>query len=365
MTLANCHRLLKPGGKLVIGELTCSIDHFGLVFGTLPGWWLSEDGREGGPLITQNEWHRRLQLADFTGLDVAVAVKDTYEVAKLSMMVSTKPASIMASPPLRKLLVVKPTPASEIGDALGGTISRCFADSKVRIELTSLEAASSMALQGQLSKPGIGVVSLLECDEPVFARCRKETFEAIRNIILHSSKLFWVTCSASPNGTRDPDSCAISGLFRTAKSENPRLSLHELHLRKRPASQSADAASIIARVVQNVYSSNEEQEYEDEIVEVGGMLSVPRLMDDEYLNRTIQTLGTVPQPELQLLLQANRPLELTVGKPGLLDTLHFIDDDRIATRLPDDHVEVQVHVNALNYKLVIHVLFFCVTSPEG
>ena len=53
-TVRNVRKLLKPGGKLVLVEITRP-DRFrcGVAFGTLPGWWLSvEDFRQSGPCIS-------------------------------------------------------------------------------------------------------------------------------------------------------------------------------------------------------------------------------------------------------------------------------------------------------------------------
>ena len=326
-----------------------------MTFGALPGWWLSEDGRRGGPLITQEEWHRQLQLAEFSGLDAAAAAKDKHNVAHFSMMVSTKPVLDHLSPSLRKLLIVKPLQYSEIGDSLAKEILNRFSPD-MDVEMATLEVAASIASQGHLSRPGLVIVSLLESDEPILAHCSKETFEYVRTVILNTWKLLWVTCSASSDGARDPESCAISGLFRTARSENPRLRLYELHLQKRPVSETGDLANHVARTIRVVHAAKEEDEIEDELVEANGQLTIPRLLDEEHLNRTLQTLGSVPKPEPQLLLQHDRPLKLTVGKPGLLDSLHFVDDDVSATHLPDDHVEVQVEANALNsrYACLLH-----------
>ena len=40
-TMTNVRNLLKPGGKLLIMETTKDQEDMGLVFGLLPGWWLS------------------------------------------------------------------------------------------------------------------------------------------------------------------------------------------------------------------------------------------------------------------------------------------------------------------------------------
>ena len=44
-TLQNVYKLLKPGGKLILIEMTHNIDSYFLSFGVLPGWWLGKQDR--------------------------------------------------------------------------------------------------------------------------------------------------------------------------------------------------------------------------------------------------------------------------------------------------------------------------------
>ena len=345
VTLANCFKLLKPGGKLVVGELTYSQDCIGLAFGTLPGWWLSEDGRKDGPLMTQAEWHRQLQSSGYSGLDLAVGARDTLGDAKLSMMVTSKPITNRTTD-LQKVVIIESRLKSQVGMKIATALKEAFSD--ISLEFVDLNTASSRAAAGDFLKPGLSVVSLLESDEHIFACCSKDSFEAIRKVILHSTRLLWVTCHASKDGVRSPDSCAISGLFRAARSENRRLFLQELHLQKRDRSESADAAKIIGRVVTSTWAADEDAENEDEIVEANGVLTIPRLFDEEHLNRTLQTVGVAPQPELQPLSSIIRPLALTIGKPGLLDSLYFAEDTTVLAPLAADEVLIDVKAAALN-----------------
>ena len=78
------------------------------------------------------------------------------------------------------------------------------------------------------------------------------------------------------------------------------------------------------------------------------MLTVPRLFDEEHLNRTLQTIGVTPQPEPQPLSSINKPLALAVGRPGLLDSLYFIDNDTVLAPLAADEVLIDVKAAALN-----------------
>ena len=344
-TLANCFRLLKPGGKLVIGELTSSQDCIGLAFGTLPGWWLSEDGREGGPLMTQAEWHRRLQASGFSGLDMAVGATDTSGDAKLSMLVSTKPRTSVTTG-LQRVVIIKPEKPSQTDMDVPAALKALLTD--VHVDVVDLTAASSRARAGDLARPHTSIISLLDSNDHLFVRCSKEDFNAVRDVILQSTRLLWVTCHASESGIRSPESCAISGLFRAAKSENDRLFLRELHLQKKDSKGAAGIAEIIIKVVKSAWAAGEDAEYEDEIVEANGMLTIPRLFDEEHLNRTLQTIGMTPQPELHTLSSAARPLALSVARPGLLDTLHFVDDTDLLAPLAVDEVLVEVKSAALN-----------------
>lgn len=352
VALGNCYRLLKQGGKLIIGEVTDKIKDVNLVSEELPRWWLTKDDRKEKALLTEDSWITRLQSAGFTGPDYAVATKDSYGIPNISMMVSTKPAMRNESIRLRKLMIVMEQ-SSGVVEMLVDAIQGCYLDSHVQIECTTLKEAAAMAAREQLATPELGIVSLIEYEKPTFARCTQEDFEAIRALIMKSSRLFWVAGSATADGIRDPLSCAISGLLRAAKSEEPRLRLHELHLRRRPLSELADAARMISRVVEDAYASTNEESYEDEILEIEGVLSIPRLVDDEALNGTIQTLERVPLPDLQYFNQRDRPMKLTIGRPGLLNSLHFVDDDSTYSELSDYHIEVEVRANAVNTRSVI------------
>ncbi|KAE8373286.1 putative hybrid NRPS/PKS enzyme [Aspergillus bertholletiae] len=71
-TMKNARRLLKPGGYLIMLELTDNDPlRFGFIFGSLPGWWLGvKDGRELSPCIESPKWSDLLQSNGFSGLDL-------------------------------------------------------------------------------------------------------------------------------------------------------------------------------------------------------------------------------------------------------------------------------------------------------
>ncbi|CAF3585114.1 unnamed protein product [Fusarium graminearum] len=68
-TLFNVRKLLKPGGKVILYEMTnTGMIRTGFAFGLLPGWWLSvEEIRQFTPLAAPNDWSRSLKASGFSG----------------------------------------------------------------------------------------------------------------------------------------------------------------------------------------------------------------------------------------------------------------------------------------------------------
>lgn len=88
-SLRTAHSLLKPGGFLLICEITTlDVLHVRLPFSCLPGWWLGrEDGRPLSATIDTLEWNERLLRTGFSGLDVISDEANTL-VLKSNIMLS-------------------------------------------------------------------------------------------------------------------------------------------------------------------------------------------------------------------------------------------------------------------------------------
>jgi len=72
-TVGHCARLLKPGGALVINELTHRLDYNTLTFGLTDGWWLFEDDEQripGSPLLAARTWRTVLAAAGLTEVEI-------------------------------------------------------------------------------------------------------------------------------------------------------------------------------------------------------------------------------------------------------------------------------------------------------
>jgi hybrid polyketide synthase/nonribosomal peptide synthetase ACE1 len=87
-TMRNVRRLLRPGGFLVLLEITNNTQtRFGFIFGSLSGWWRSIDGRLHSPCVDVSRWQEILSTTGFSGVDT-VASSDNPLAYPFSVIVS-------------------------------------------------------------------------------------------------------------------------------------------------------------------------------------------------------------------------------------------------------------------------------------
>ncbi|KAL4981859.1 hypothetical protein BDW68DRAFT_196004 [Aspergillus falconensis] len=70
VTMRHCRQLLKPGGYLLLLEITSDTLRPQFVMSGLSGWWLGrDDGRPWHPTITEAQWNVLLEESGFSGVD--------------------------------------------------------------------------------------------------------------------------------------------------------------------------------------------------------------------------------------------------------------------------------------------------------
>ena len=341
MTLENCRRLLKPGGTLVLGENTNPNEISSFIFGTLPGWWVAEDGRENGPLLSQSEWDRELVKAGFSTTELKLQDVDHSEAHRISVLVST--LQVTQDFPSKDVIIVIPdactSPTARLASLIGQESERLGP----RIEVQDLQAAASNA-QGKT------IISLLEYERPFFEEVQATQFEHAKHILLHAEEVLWVTRSDPREGPGDPTRRIISGLLRCLKTEDASRHLYELHFCRDLAANLDSAAGTIWRRLRSSWEVKGNGLEEMETVEQDGMFCIPRYIPERALNRSLSlNKGIGAVPEIRHLVQPKRPLKLKVGNPGMLDSLHFVDDDMPFQPLPDEEVDIETKACGMNF----------------
>lgn len=197
----------------------------------------------------------------------------------------------------------------------------------------------------ELAEPtlaGSVIISLLELEQPVLHDMSERDFHALRRLVLESERILWVT------GGDDPSFHVVDGFARTISSETASLRFQTLHLASLDADGLAHGPSLAGRVLMSDRSTCLDNEFRV----VQGMLQTARVYRSHAGERRIARhlkdatrIVSLAQEE-----KARGPLRLAIGRPGLLDTLHFVKDERALQPLGHTDVEIQVHASSINFK---------------
>ncbi|KAL4783545.1 acyl transferase domain-containing protein [Aspergillus varians] len=234
-TLQNVRQILKPGGTLILLEITNNGPaRLGFVFGGLPGWWLGhDDKRIFSPCITTPEWDAAFRRTGFSGVDTVTPDLDPlpYPLSVIVIQATDDRIGFLRQP----LLTRSPDLAIPNLTILGGTtsdslrlvgeiigISSDYVDKINRSD--SLESVAEAYIPDQGS-----VLGLIDLDEPVLSSVTAERIDALKQLFSRSKSVLWVT-----RGSRDdsPRSNMTVGLGRTLLLELPHLGLQFLDLGK-------------------------------------------------------------------------------------------------------------------------------------
>ncbi|KAF6806133.1 hybrid PKS-NRPS protein, partial [Colletotrichum musicola] len=244
-SLANARRLLKPGGYLLILEIT-DVDKVLVPFlmGAVPGWWLFEDRWRAGtysPLLTASKWDEVLRQTGYdtgtefvyhdmqddhlTSVMVARATDEAWNAFQSGAVVSPETAfktdslMIVAGPgPSRRLAAGVVSAMSRFGDATNHQHPLRVAN------LDGLEAAAASPLLGNSM-----LLVLSDLDKPVLDNTKPQEWEALKDVFARAGHdIIWVTRRRLRGA--DPEQSMIVGLGRCARQENPALKLRFVDL---------------------------------------------------------------------------------------------------------------------------------------
>lgn len=224
-TMRNVRNLLRPGGRLIMLEITDNDPiRFGFIFGGLPGWWLGHDqGRKLSPCVGIAEWEVLMAKTGFSQIEALTSHSQTFPL----------PLSVITTQALddRVTFLCEPlSPGAEhlgldsltilgggrsktveaIARALEATVSHQYKSAPKRILLLEDLTQYDLPLSGSL-------VSLLDLEnEPTFERMTPEKLSGLQEIFKQSKTVLWVTRGALGG---NPYRNMYRGLQRTMEKE--------------------------------------------------------------------------------------------------------------------------------------------------
>lgn len=343
VTLRNVRKLLKPGGRIALFELTKpDAIKTNFAFGLLPGWWRAADEyRDLSAGVSEDVWHKILVKAGFSGIDLSLPDYYEQECHEHSALVSTALGKDSMRPTLPETIIILDEDSSlqnEVGLRLKEDLDK---EASPIVYLVSLKQA---ALIPDISR--MFCVFLLEAEHSILGEMDSRTFLAIRDIFISAAGVLWMTRGGGRVPAL-PDHAIVNGLIRAVKQENIKTKFVILAFEAEKKTVPHYANTIFEVFTRTVSASADD--CEPEYVEREGLLCIDRFVEADYLNRDIASRLATQKHQTKQFGEVPF-LSLSISSPGLLDTLEFVEDKGFTRPLNPDEVEIKVEASGVNFR---------------
>ncbi|KAI1810305.1 putative polyketide synthase [Poronia punctata] len=343
-TMRNVRKALKTGGKLVIQEVFETAGWtLGFVFGLLPGWWLGVDeNRILSPNITKHQWDTLLRKTGFSGIDIGLDDTEQATVSQSGWIISTAiedTATPISQPqvPAAVVIVLDDESAQQKSlcrELLGPIHSMVGSEPTV----STLQEFSSRHLEMRNDL----AISLLDYGSPLFKRLNERTWKGLQAMIRTERRVLWI--SSGGGHPVNPDFGVLDGLARTWRSEH--FGLHLVTLGLERGHSEARSAAMVTSVLEKVLEKPSSQNYEEEFIEVDGVLHTRRLVDASSVKLLVNARLVSHQPYKAQLKNLN-PF-IFASSPSCLDMPQFLEMDASKhTPTPGSVIHIMVRAVSL------------------
>ncbi|GAB1210906.1 hypothetical protein ATERTT37_000016 [Aspergillus terreus] len=310
-TMAHARSLLKPGGQMVILEITHK-EHtrLGFIFGLFADWWAGvDDGRCTEPFVSFDRWDAILKRVGFSGVDSRTTDRDANLFPTSVFSTHAIDATVeYLDAPLASSRTVKDSypPLVVVG---GQTKSqRLLNDIKAIMPPRPLQTYKRLVdlLDAEELPMKSTFVMLTELDEELFAGLTEETFEATKLLLTYSSNTVWLTENA---WVQHPHQASTIGMLRSIRREHPDLGVHVLDV---DAVETFDATFLVEQVLRleehtDELASSTTWTQEPEVSWCKGRPWIPRLKRDLARNNR---MNSSRRPIYEMIDSSRAPVAL-------------------------------------------------------
>jgi NADPH:quinone reductase-like Zn-dependent oxidoreductase len=352
--MTHARKLLRPGGKLILLEMTNRLLAASVIFGTLPGWWnASEEWRTGGPLLTENQWEVLLRSTGFSTLQASSPdILDPLEEGTRLMIataVETKPtlSNGVITPPERPRFIILCADARIRLSKLDMPLAL-----KTRLERAGYQAQlMSLSKLSQQDLTRTICISFVELEEPLLTNPTAEEMKTLQIIADASAGLIWITRGAASLNVERPELAVFQGLARTLRAENESFACTTVDLDAKHCLPAHNVAELLLGICEKQLGPERIRSLSDsEFIEQDGVLHIKRAIEDESSNRFLvgRTDAAALQPQLEDVVQDGRPLKLSNFYKGASNLAVFQEDMHFAQPSRADEVEIEVRATKLD-----------------
>lgn len=281
-TIKHCRQLLKPGGHLILLEVTTRLQNWmSLVLGTWSGRWggLDDNGHSLGSFVPVSDWEKIFLNNKFSAVETCT----TSSLQPLSLF-STR----AMSPKMQQLIhpldfAIDDQTTKNTVIVIGGTKSvsaRILEQLQIIIPDRDIQVFADFSDLVDFALPAQSTFLVLsELDNELFANLDEDRFEGVKTMLLYARNVLWLNEDAY---TEHPYQCMINGLFRTLRLEYPDIQVQIIDVEDASTFSARELATWLLRLEASygMKLSDALWTYEYEIRIENGVPLVPRLKSD-------------------------------------------------------------------------------------
>ncbi|KAL8974635.1 MAG: hypothetical protein Q9197_001123 [Variospora fuerteventurae] len=361
-TLENTRQLLKPGGYLLLLEVTNNGPvRISNIMGGLPGWWAGvDDGRRYAPTITPGEWNTALRKAGFAGVDAitpeidtlawpfsimaAQAVDDRVQFLRRPLVSSSSSSAIS----LESLVILgnESLESSRIAEEMEEYLGRFCGQITILNGLPTEDEALTL-------NPMSTFINLVDLDYSIFKQMTADKMEGLKRLFELAKHILWITQGAQADEPYHQASIAFS---RAMSHEAGHISLNHLDFSDLDHNVSKVIAEYLLRqcALDEWEAPKESPQHkqllwsrEPEVFVDQGKLKIPRVVDSVDQNarlnsnrRVINKTVPITESNISISLSADTP-------PALVEQVLSVGpkDDQSLVRIESSSLAA-IHVAA-------------------
>jgi NADPH:quinone reductase-like Zn-dependent oxidoreductase len=194
-------------------------------------------------------------------------------------------------------------------------------------------------------------IFLIELENPLLESLSPKKFSELRQLLVSAKGLLWLT-KQDQCGYAHPAMAMIDGLARVLRTENQRAIVINASLE---ANNVEVQAAEISTLIQKSNFGSINHGYEASYVQSNGQFQIGRMVPSKAISKDIHK-RSLPVQARMLPFGECPPMKMAIETPGLIDSIHFIDDASYHTSLAPDEVEIQIRAVGLNFKDVLIAL---------
>ncbi|KAJ5767058.1 uncharacterized protein N7511_004674 [Penicillium nucicola] len=342
-SLTHCRKLLRPGGKLIICEMTAPA-RSSVIFGLLEGWWLSsEPYRQDGPCVDESRWHELLLQTGFSGCDIVFRDFEDAICHESSFIITSATAEIRQKPHSEATIEIILDPHNTAQTDFGSQLRRSCEVAGYSVEYRSLSSAQS--------SHSFLRVFLLEYSDPLMYDMDGEQFHTLQSLFLSTTTTLWITQGGCGVSTH-PKYHLIDGLFRVLAEEDNRQNRYILSLETLDSNVSHHSRLAMS-LISHILSSAKNQYNDLSFMEENGMLQVGRVVPHSKLETAISAQAE-PGNATKHKFGCGIPVRLDNQRSSLLQGFQFVEFQ--PSPLAGNEMEVQIACVGVNFRDVLIAL---------